>query len=380
MGVSEGTVNELVGKVYDAALDEHQWTIFLEAFARAVGGCSALLRSSVNLQTHSAAFIASVGYDPAWQSAYCDHFVNMDYLTRTWIQLEVGEVKSSDQIFNVAEERKTELYNDYLLPQDKPYVMGAFLINDEGKTLLFSAQRSMGAGEFGEDERRLTGLLVPHVTRAMQVHRKIGTLAAEKEYALVALDQLRMGVILTNRCGEPLFLNRAAEQLLEPGQGINTHQGRLILSSASETARLYQLIADAAQGASGTKMGGDMRIALPDGKFLHCQVMPIKPEISARWDVFLTSGRVALFLSKPGGLQLPPKRLAALYGLTPAEARLAARLAAFRSLEQAADDLCITVSTARTQLRTVFSKTGAKSQSELLMLLATGTLAHCRDE
>ena len=65
--------------VYDAVPDQHKWPTFLDAFARAVGGCSAILRS-VDLQTHQAGFVASVGYDPAWQSAYCNHFVKQNIL------------------------------------------------------------------------------------------------------------------------------------------------------------------------------------------------------------------------------------------------------------------------------------------------------------
>jgi len=71
--------------------------------------------------------------------------------------------------------------------------------------------------------------------------------------------------------------------------------------------------------------------------------------------------------------------LVILYKITPAEARLAAKLAALRTVEEAADDLGISVSTARTQLKTVFGKTGTRSQSELLMLLATGAQAHLAD-
>jgi DNA-binding CsgD family transcriptional regulator len=184
-------------------------------------------------------------------------------------------------------------------------------------------------------------------------------------------------VILTDSLGVPLFVNRAAE-LMMAQRDISLSQGRLALLTSPETALLHRLIAGAAQGAA---IGGDMRITLPGRfEFLQCLVTPVSPEFSARLGISLGSGRAAIFLSKPGSLQLPPKRLAILYGLTPAESRLAAKLAAFSSLGDAANDLGIATGTARTQLAAVFAKTGAKTQGELLMLLATGTLAHCRDD
>lgn len=364
--------------VYDAALDQHKWPSFLDAFARAVGGCSSMLRSA-DLQVNKAGFVASAGYDPAWQSVYCNHFVKIDYIASALTHMDLGEVRTSDQVLSLPEQRKTEFYNDYTRPQDKLYGMGALLAKDGNHTLLFAAQRGKRAGGFGEEEMRLMNILAPHVTRAVQVHRKISSITVEKEWALGALDQLRMGVILTNHSGSALFVNHAAEQMLVSGSGISTWQGKLALSNTAETALFYKLIIDAAQGVPGASRGGDMRIALPNGDFLHCLVMPIPLELSARWDIALASGCVAVFLSKPGGLQLPPKRLASLYGLSPAEARLAAKLSALRSVEQAADELCITVHTARSQLKSIFTKTGAQSQSELLMLLATGTLANCRN-
>lgn len=267
-----------------------------------------------------------------------------------------------------------------MLPQDKVYAIGSLLSNDNRHILMFAAQRGERAGAFGDEQTRTMNILAPHVARAVQVHRKIGRAVAEKEWTLGALEHLRMGVILTCISGKPLFVNRAAEQMLAAGGGISFQQGRLALATLPETARLYRLIAEASQGAPGTNRGGDMRVALPDSEFMHCLVMPIPQEFSACRDFSPASGCVAVFLSRPGGLQLPPKRLAALYGFTPAEARLAAKLSALRNIEQAAEELCITAHTARTQLKSVFAKTGAKSQPELLMLLATGVLAYCREE
>jgi DNA-binding CsgD family transcriptional regulator len=385
MAISEDTVLNLVGKVYDAALDEHKWPSFLEGFASAVGGCSSMLRSA-DSEAGKAGFVASVGYDPAWRASYCNHFVKLDYLTAALKQFKLGEVRPAEQVFSLSEQRKTELYNDYFIPQDKVHALGSLVAKDGNRTLLFAAQRGKRAGAFGEEQARLMRILTPHVTRAVQVHRRISSVTVEKEWALGALDQLRMGVILTDSLGVPLFVNRAAELILASCKGVSVCLGRLALNNPSETALLHKLIAGAAQGAhgvtaGGAATGGDMRIALPDrNECLHCLVTPVSPEFSARWDTPVESGCVAVFLSRPGSLQLPPRRLTVLYGLSPAEAKLAAKLAEFNSLEQAANDFGISPSTARAQLSSVFAKTGAKGQAELLMLLATGTLAHCRDE
>jgi DNA-binding CsgD family transcriptional regulator/GAF domain-containing protein len=369
----------LASVAYDAALDEHKWPHFLKTFADVVGGSSAMLRS-VELHTHKAGFVASSGYDPAWKSAYCDHFVKLDYYAPYFKQMALGVAAPGEGAISRAEQRKTEFYNDYCIPQDKVHNMGALLEKEGGRTLLFAVQRGKRAGTFGEAEIRMMNRLAPHVARAVQVHRKLGSVAVQKEWALGALDQLRTGVILTDRLGAPLFVNRAAEAMLAPANGISVCHGRLVLETLSETALLHKLIAGAAQGTTGAATGGDMRIALPGRReFLHCLVTPVSPELSARCDIFVAPGCAALFLSKPGSLQLPPKRLASLYGLSPAESRLAAKLAEFNTLEQAAYGLGISLSTARVQLSSVFTKTGAKGQAELLMLLATGMLAHCRD-
>ena len=376
MAASEDTLLNLMSKTYDAALDEQKWTSFLDAFAQAVGGGPSILRIA-DYNAGNASFTASVGYDPAWQSAYCNHYVTLDHYAPAFRQMALGVALPGERFLSLPEQRKTEFYNDYLIPQDKINNMGAILVRNDDHLLLFAAQRGKRAGAFGEEQVRLMNILAPHVTRAMQVHRRLSSLTVEKEWALGALDQLRMGVILTDSLGVPLFVNRAAEQLMAQGKAVNVCQGRLAMSSTSETALLHKLIAGAARGAA---IGGDMRITLPGRvEYLQCLVTPVSPELSARLNIALGSGCAAIFLSRPGSLQLPPKRLAILYGLSPAESRLAAKLAAFNSLEQAANDLGVALGTARTQLGAVFAKTGAKGQAELLMLLATGTLGQCRN-
>lgn len=381
MSISEDAVLNLVGMAYDAALDEKKWPIFLDAFTHAVNGSSTFLRIA-DFQMAKASFAASVGRDPSLLEAYANHFVKLDYFAHFFENAPLLTVNTDQEggKWGISPEaqRKTEYYNDFLRLTGTEYAMGAVLFRNGNQSLQFATQRSERAGEYGEEQIRLMSMLAPHVSRAVQIHRRFGHLTTEKGHALGALDQLRMGVILTNSLGSPLFVNRSANSMMELELGIGVQHGRLVFSQALETNTLHKLISDAAR-PPGTAIGGDMRIALPAGESLHCLITPISQELSARWGLALESGCVAVFLSKPSGLHLAPKRLANLYGLTPAEARLAARLASLRSLAQAADDLCITTHTVRSQLKSIFAKTGTQCQSELLMLLATGTLALSSD-
>jgi DNA-binding CsgD family transcriptional regulator len=62
--------------------------------------------------------------------------------------------------------------------------------------------------------------------------------------------------------------------------------------------------------------------------------------------------------------------LVSAFRLTPAEARLAMRFLAKGSLEAAANELGISIDTARNQLKGVYEKTGARRQGEIIALLS----------
>ncbi len=64
-------------------------------------------------------------------------------------------------------------------------------------------------------------------------------------------------------------------------------------------------------------------------------------------------------------------RVRAAFNLTASEARLAARLSSGATLAEVADDLHISINTARAHLRTIFQKTNTKRQSQLIALLSS---------
>jgi DNA-binding CsgD family transcriptional regulator len=82
---------------------------------------------------------------------------------------------------------------------------------------------------------------------------------------------------------------------------------------------------------------------------------------------------VILFVSDPEVRITPSERLlSSLYGLTAAEAALAARLLEGQEVSEAAQSLRIGLPTARTHLSRILAKTGTRRQAELLRLLLRG--------
>lgn len=88
----------------------------------------------------------------------------------------------------------------------------------------------------------------------------------------------------------------------------------------------------------------------------------------------------AVFICRHGAIDLPWRKVACYYKLTPAEAKLAVRLARGESLEEIAVRLGITLHTARTQLKSIFAKTGCRRQPELVVMLLQGVLGICDSE
>ena len=80
-----------------------------------------------------------------------------------------------------------------------------------------------------------------------------------------------------------------------------------------------------------------------------------------------------VFISDPAQQQtISPEILSILYGLTRAEARLAQELAMGKTLDEISDIYHVSKHTLRTQLKSIFSKTGLKRQSDLVRLILGG--------
>jgi DNA-binding CsgD family transcriptional regulator len=99
-------------------------------------------------------------------------------------------------------------------------------------------------------------------------------------------------------------------------------------------------------------------------------VIRVLPVDGAARSPFLGARAVLVLTDTARRMNIEADLAQAVFGLTPAEAQVAARIALGWSLEQVAAELTISRETARRHLKVVFSKTGTHRQGELVALLS----------
>ena len=121
--------------------------------------------------------------------------------------------------------------------------------------------------------------------------------------------------------------------------------------------------------------GGALPVRRPNHKRPYA--LMISPLRLHAWPLLAKRPAAAVFVTDPERVpEIPPQHLSRLFGLTPAEARLAAALAGRRTVQEYAEQTGVTTGTARWTLKRVLEKTGCCRQSELVLLLVTTLAAY----
>jgi DNA-binding CsgD family transcriptional regulator/PAS domain-containing protein len=358
----------LIEQLFDAPYAARGWSGFLAALCREMStDAVAVLIGQV--EPAGRTLMVAHGIDLA--SAPTDELLPTDEESGEQ-EVPVGSVvaiEAANECF-----ARTRLYEKILATAGLPPgpALWAVLARDPrqitGALLVLSRDRSW---QPTADDRALLELLAPYVRRAVIVGLRLNERRSDVETLLGVFDALALGVVLLDAKGRVSFANRSALEMLRgtPGPALPEDGA----SPASRDRRTEALRAVLRSRAIGPRAAA---LAHPeDGRPLQIVATPLRwPDADTEVAARFTS---ALFLGDPGaGERGAVAGLAALYGLTPAEERLASLLAAGCSLAEAAARLSIRVSTARSVLKSVFAKTGTRRQASLvkLILAAPGLL------
>ena len=266
---------------------------------------------------------------------------------------------------------RARFHADYLRPCRVDYSMAACFLSEGGRLGVLAVHRDRKRGDYGAQEHQLLGTLVPHLARATAFAARLQHAERQRAVEQRAWDLMPWGFLLLAGDGQVVQVNRMAEKILREGDGLAIQRGRLAARSCGDMARLRALLAGAALPPSGSRSGGTMPVARRGRRPLQLWAMPLPGEDPAS-PLPEPAASICVLVLDPERQVVPPiAGLKALYGLTRAEAELVAGLLRGERLADYCEKIGISLSTARTHLRSVFGKTDTSRQAELMRLVAT---------
>jgi DNA-binding CsgD family transcriptional regulator/PAS domain-containing protein len=241
---------------------------------------------------------------------------------------------------------------------------------------LARASRLLDARDAACGARRLA----PHLRRAESLRAQLAELHGRQRSLEALIEGVSLGVVLLDAQGRLLSANAAARRIGSAGDGLEVTASGLRAAEPDDQRRLARAIASA-RVTWGRPLDADAIVVVrrssgPQG--YPVLVVPVAAaSLEGESGHGVASGPAALLLigNPTARFEPPPELVVRLYGLTPAQARLACALASGDSVEDYAERAGITISTARWTLKQVLARTGVERQSELVRLLLTGPAA-----
>ena len=276
-----------------------------------------------------------------------------------------GAVIEARSIVPRSELLRSDIYNHYFKPREFGEGLRLDILHDPELSQSISLGRSWKAGAYDARELHFVRTIMPHLQRAATLTRRIRQVELMSSAAFAALDGLQSCVLLLDRVGRVLHMSAAAVALLRAADGLVSFGQGLAAETPADSARLGALLARAAGLAGQRPVSGTLRLARPSLRpalALIAMPLPSASELLPGGDP-----KVVLHVTDPVADFGPgSSELIGLFGLTVAEADLAAQLLKGMDAAEVARRTGRRLPTVRTHIANLMAKTHVQRQTDLV--------------
>jgi len=363
--------SQVVGKIYDAAVEPKDWSAALEAVCGFANAKTAVLMS-YDVFDKTPPWQLEVGHGEYWTKVYHDKYL----LTNPFMD-DVGYLDSGEQIYASSRPQystllETDFYHGWLKPQGLIDATLLVVERSMNNMTTLSNIRSDSQGLFDEEAVARIRLLYPHLRRAVLIGRAFEDQRRRLAEDAAVLDAFAAGMFLLGQRGEIVRANTAGEAMLAAKSPLRTRNGRLDLAIPAANRALQAALAAAREGDVG--LGGRGTSIPLHGEFgsgdeLVLHLLPLNAVRQQSIDADRNAAFV-LFVRR-----VDRDDVAAIatfvqrFHLTPKEAEVLQTVVEVGGVPQAADVLGLSPATVRTHVTSIFNKSGVRRQADLIRLL-----------
>jgi DNA-binding CsgD family transcriptional regulator/PAS domain-containing protein len=368
--VSHQDLSDIIGRIYDCTLDPSRWEATLDAI-RTLLRCPNAHLALMDLHQHRILIQKVLGIDTVWLDRQSKYFPEINQFVEGRLDdgLSLDEPFVLARMASPAQLAASPYFQEWSRPQGFVDVVQVNLVRTPIRLSVLAFGRHESVGIFGDREIELMRMLIPHVRRAVTISNVLDAQAIEKARMAETLDALKLGVVLANEDSRILHANRAAAAMMHDGGPLRGRGGVLRAEGGAASLEIRSAIRQAARDERGIgKTGLAVRLTEEDETPVIAHVLPLAGgEVRSR---LVPAAVAAVFINPKVDDAASAQAVAATYGLTPAETRVLRRVLTGSTVAEAAADLGVAPTTARTHLDSIFAKTGVSRQSELIRLAA----------
>lgn len=367
--LDEEQLSILLQRVYEAPLNPESWPIVMRAVAEAAGGRVGAIQAT-DLDTGVITALIANDVPAEAVADYNRDFAWHNPRILAFDAVGPGILLEDRDIFDERAMARHTFYQDFLAKYGWFRWNGMTLAPVGGMQVSLSVHRGIGQAPATADERRVIIQLAPHLERAVRLTLRLGDLQAERDALVERIQNLGTAIVELDRKGCVLRANRAAEAVVLAADGLAIREGRLEIADSSAARqfermlRLSMKVAD--RGVYADAGPATMQVARPSGRRAYeLSLAPL-----SRGALGVGGPAVLVFISDPEArAKSIGEVVRGMFGLTPAEARVAVSLADGKSIADIADMFGRSKHTIRDQTRAILGKTGVSRQAELVALL-----------
>lgn len=369
---SEDKQSDLIGSIYECALDPAAWTPTLQAICEAVNGLSAGI-VVLDYAGRGDRLVHDWGPAQGWGNRFAEVAGSVKRIHRQFLGIQ--DERASEPILlpqDLADAEQvfaTPFYRQWAAPQGIHQVLEAIALSEPTRLGLFCITRHVETGRFSEQQIRLVRRLAPHIRRVITISDLLDLRAVERDAFAATIDSLSTAVCIVSASSLIVHANLKARELIVAQTPIRVESGYLRANWAGASQQLAEAITRAARRPGMVEGAGlGVRLSSPDRSGVIAYVLPLAPTAAPAG--LVPEPLVAVFVrtSEPPGFE-NLDAIGRCFGFTPAETRVVEALSSGRTLAETAEMLGIGTTTAKSHLHSVFTKSNVSRQADLLALI-----------
>jgi DNA-binding CsgD family transcriptional regulator len=363
--MSLSTFDKTVASVFDAVLDEQVAPSALQAVAGYVGAAGAAYLL-VNKLTSQVSAVHRWGCATGSIPEYLTHYSKIDPFRPLQEKLASGSLGRLTERLPQSVLRRDGWYNDYLLKGGVCDILGTKLHESPSHMAIIGLYCAVGDVNPDPWDLGAVRALLPSLCNAASLHLGLIDMGYRSAIMRGRLDHDAAGVMFTDKDGRVIETNQAAERILRLADGLTIRNGLICARRSFETAKLTELIAHATAATGSHPSAGCLLIGRDGGRPAYIvRIAPVTAGLGG-YDLPM----VMVLVSAPDDHRVSESELAELYGLSPAECRLAMAVAFGKRLNDLAGEFGLQITTLRTQLSSILKKCEVERQSDLVRLIS----------